>query len=210
MVRMISIMMYMGLDITTINEAIVEMLDNNVDVIIELTKLENYHECMKIIVDNHKYSSKSTTTFSEIVEFISKSSFPDSFKILLVNKLMARNIDIKNFDYILGITHEYEKDALISNILDVFMQNDNNIGSGNCRRNILNLYQTYLRQNIVNDDIIIIRRSSKIELIEISVHKKPIELIQHEKTYTKGTLGVNVFITFATHISKILLGLTTL
>lgn len=209
-VRMTSIMMYMGLDITIINEAVTEMLDNDIDIILELIKLGNYHECMKIIVDNHCYSLKSTISFIEIVESINKSLFPDSFKIFLVNKLMVRDIDINNFDYILGITYEYENNTLISNILDVYIKNNTNIGSGNCRKNIIKLYQTYLHQDIFMNDIIIIFAKNKTEIIEISVYKKPIELIQHEKTYTKGTLGANLFMTFATHISKILLGLATL
>lgn len=220
-IRMTSIMMFMGIDKNIINESIDQMLIPNTNVIRDLVcykkqspqdidPVTEYHECMKIIIGRHYYPFEyATIEINAIRDMLLKTTFPDPFKIYLMQKMLIHKANFGDYDVITGITYEYQGIEPINEILDVQL-NDKGQNVTNkpfIGEVIEEFYKKYLNET-PNVEIAFINR--RLDLQNININKKPIKLIFHEKTFTRGTIGGNVLISIVFHVSKILLGLETL
>lgn len=212
-VHMCSIMMHMGIAVTVIKEVITQMLDNDKDIIKELLTLEPYHDSMKLIIDLCKINKEySTETFIEIVECIKKSSFMDSFKLNSIIKIITASEKFEDYDYVLGIKCDYVCTNPSSGspyviLADVFNQyHDPKINKTCCGKKwtpIANkLFQKYLN---IEPKLNLCFYAETMGISDISINNKQIELVQHTKTFTKGTLGGNTLMSLATYIAKVLL-----
>lgn len=220
-IRMASIMMFMGIDKNIINESIDQMLIPNTNAIRDLVfykklcswdtdPVTEYHECMKIIIDRHYYSFEySMIEINAIRDVLLKTTFPDSFRIHLMQKMLTNKIIKNNYDVVTGITYEYQGIEPINKILDVQL---NDKGQNVTKKPFIGktVAQFYNKYFGALPDVEIVFTNGWSDLHDLKINKKSIGLIHHGKTFTRGTTGGNVLMSIATHISKILLGLDTL
>ena len=129
-------------------------------------------------------------------------NFPKKNGISVVTKLICNMYvnsgvtSIRDFDYILGITHKYMN--LDYNVRQILSSCEMSADNSFIKR-IHDVYKDFFDTNI---QITITNKDLKIS--ELKINDEIIEFI-HKKTYTEGTFGSNVLKTIATHIAQILL-----
>jgi len=158
---------------------------------------------LKIIIEQHNYIG-SYDQFSIYIDLVNKTMFPDHFKVSLLTKIIMNQQYKTDHDFVIGITVACENTNLFS--INRRYGSDYTI-TNECMLNNTKLYSTYLK-TIVNLDICY--SLDKLAITQIIINGKPIDLMGHQETNRKGTLGGNTLMSMATHISKISLGLITL
>ena len=182
--------------------------------VIEFVKLDSYHNCMDIIIDAFQFPKYDGMKISEIVDNINNNIFfPSDFKIKFIVELLKDQYwgRSKEFDIVMSISPLCEirntSKIYIYEIFDIYLDDDMVHGKKTMIKRIRYPYLTYLGTKPV---ITMEYDIDKLEILEFKVNDKIIPLINHKKTFTKGTLGANVMVTILTHIAKVLLKMETI
>lgn len=212
-VHIVSIIMHMGINLEDIKKCVTKMLDHTVDIVNDIISLESYSDSAKLIMEMHEYKKEYSDNFDNLIDMIKKSSFPDSLKIEFINKIICRSLSIEDYDFILGINSNYlfnTNTPDMRNILNVFyFSTDKNVDYSlkKWSDEPKKLFIKYLNKE---PTFHLIYESTELKITKIKINNKIIELIQHNKTFTKGTTGGNTLMSITTYIAKVLLGLEIL
>lgn len=203
-VNILKSMTFIGLDLDLIKTCVSEMLNNYTTIIEDLVNMDTYHDCMNIIIDCYK-STDNKKNIPAVVDTLKKNNFPQTFKIKIITKLICAECKPEDFDFVLCVTHQYVCDnKQLSDILHI-------AGDRPTKKSWFSpakpLYKEYLNADVKN---YLEYSSNKFGINYIKINDKKIELLQHEKTFTTGTMGGNTLMSIATHIAKILLEFDTL
>jgi len=208
-IHLSSIMMFMGIDVKDVKNCITQMLDN-VDIIEDIILSDSYHDCLPLILEMCQYKKEyPAEKFDQLVELIKTMSFPNSFKILLIAHVIVRSLDFKDYDFIMGIKFDYQDTKIdLRDILSVCKCcNDNKDHSKlQWSEKPKELYKKYLKI----EPKFFLSYNDTMNVTRITINEKSAELVQHTKTFTKGTMGSNILMSIAYHIAKVLLGLEKL
>lgn len=206
-VHFLKIMTYIGTKIEIINEYICYMKkrnDSDINIIEKIVDLDTYDYCLNILLDccNHILYRNAGKNIIEKIK--TKNSFPISFKKKIIIKLMYNAEIEKDYDIILFFNSDINinHDTRAYNILT---------GPHNYYKiseRIDSLYYFYL--GIMKKSICTCTCDDSLVpplITQILIDKKPIEMVDYEKTHSRGTAGGNLLMSICVHISKIMLGL---
>lgn len=211
-VGIVSVMMHMGINVEDIKKSITLMLDHTVDIANDIMFFESYFDAFSLIIESHQYNKEYADNFDNLVIGIKKAPFPNSFKIAFINKIISRSLKFENYDFILGITINYKPEKFDIDLRNTFHICRNISDNENRSRKkwvpeLDKLIQKYLKSSC---KLFLHYDEDKLSISGLKINDKHIDLVQHNKTFTKGTLGGNILMSVVNHISKILLDLAIL
>lgn len=210
-VNIVSIMMHMGINLEDIKKCITKMLDHTVDIVNDIISLESYSDSAKLIMEMHEYNKEYSDNFDNLIDMIKKSSFPDSFKIEFINKIICRSLKFENYDFVTGINSNYlfpMYNPDMRYVLDIFHCSiDKDKSSKNWSSEPKKIFLKYLK---IEPKCNLIYHPTELKISRIEINDKIIELVQYNKTFTKGTTGSNTLMSISTYIAKVLLGIEIL
>lgn len=211
-VRIVSVMMHMGINVEDIKKSITLMLDHTVDIVNDIMFFESYFDAFNLIIELHQYNKEYADDFNNLIIAIKKASFPNSFKIAFINKIISRSLKFENYDFIMGINFNYRPEKFdidLRNTFHICMNTSSEENKSNKRwlPELEKVVQKYLKSE---SKFHLVYSPEKITIDAIKINDKAIEMIKHDKTFTKGTLGGNTLMSVVNHISKVLLGLAVL
>lgn len=210
--KYLTIMTYMGIEGNIIKYAVWKMFRKSTekDVVPLIAQFNSYHDCLNIMIDECPIPIYETEEILGIIDTIHKNeSLPMDFRLKFVVTLIRTQLFGSDFDVILGITLKYiSVDQRFCNVLNLIEDEDDRlIVINSIDKPILKLYEQYL------DAKPTVRErydTEKLELTTLRINNKKIPLIDHKKTFTRGTLGCNTMMSVVTHVAKILLDLEIL
>lgn len=210
--KFLTIMTYMGIEENIIKYAVWNMFGKSTekDVVPLIAQFNSYHDCLNIMIDECPIPIYETAEIMNIIDIIHKNeSLPMDFRLKFVVTLIRTQLYGADFDVVLGVTLKYLSiGQSFGNVLNLTEDDDDRlIVINSIQKPIRKLYQQYLN---IKPEVRDRYDTEKLELTTLRINNKKIPLIDHKKTFTRGTLGCNTMMSVITHIARILLELDTL
>lgn len=204
LIRATSTMMHMGLDKDIVDKCVKQLINNDLDIvglILDPASQIEYHACLDVIIEQHKYNH--SYHLSRYRNSITNSTLPDHFKVILLSKIIMRDVNYGDYDYALGFTINY-KYSFDNCKLSTYCYNESLSNS---------IRKLYTKMDVEMDAGITISINyckEKLVVTEIIINGKPIELVDHTQSNTPGIIGGNLLPSLSRHIAMIMMDKVTL